>query len=242
MSVLRQSKILSYPINEVESTVHAINKMIEYHVGMPALKIYQSHQDTSPVLSSRQGCNHTQLGSLKRSYFQLVRLHAVSQGLMDQGKDIPEAVHWIIIRLSALMTVEAIAMYTDVDVWSVGKILEHFRRTGDVNVTKKPRPQLYKSLCNYDIYKSLCNYDIQAWELVLSPLPKNLIVSQHMFAMLNDTPDLYLDELKQELQDICGVAVSKQTIWRTLIECGCRMKKVHTYDTFESSLLILCLV
>ena len=39
-------------------------------------------------------------------------------------------------------------------------------------------------------------------------------------------PDLYLDELRTELLETCGVSVSLATIWRTLIKGGYTMKKV----------------
>jgi hypothetical protein len=70
---------------------------------------------------------------------------------MAVGKAIPETVHWIVIRLSTIMSVDDIAMYTDISVCSVKRILGHFRKTGDINVPKRLRPQLHKSLCDYDI-------------------------------------------------------------------------------------------
>ena len=47
-----------------------------------------------------------------------------------------------------------------------------------------------------------------------------------MHMALNNAPDLYLDELRLELEQVCGVAVSLQTIWRTLIKSGYTIKKV----------------
>jgi transcription initiation factor IIE alpha subunit len=74
---------------------------------------------------------------------------------MVRGKTIPEDIHWIIIRLGSgtTMTEDEIAMYTDISVRSVRKILSCFRRTGGVNFPKKQiaPPQLHKSLCDYDI-------------------------------------------------------------------------------------------
>jgi hypothetical protein len=43
---------------------------------------------------------------------------------------------------------------------------------------------------------------------------------------LENTPDLYLDELREELKAECGVSVSLSTIWRTLVHSGYSMKKV----------------
>ena len=70
---------------------------------------------------------------------------------MVWGKAIPEAVQWIIIRLSTTMKVDEISMYTDVGTRSVKRILAHFRKTGDVKDAKRKRPQLHQVLCDYDI-------------------------------------------------------------------------------------------
>jgi transposase len=49
---------------------------------------------------------------------------------------------------------------------------------------------------------------------------------KHLFNTLNTAPDLYLDELRLELQERLGVSVSMSTIWRTLRKGGYTMKKV----------------
>jgi hypothetical protein len=73
---------------------------------------------------------------------------------MGHRRAIPEVVHWIIIQLgTTTMTKEDIAMYTDVSVCSVRKILTYFWDTGGVNFAQKQiaPPQLHKSLCDYDV-------------------------------------------------------------------------------------------
>lgn len=40
--------------------------------------------------------------------------------------------------------------------------------------------------------------------------------------------DRYLEELKEVLEERCGVRVSESTIWRTLNRVGCRLKEVST--------------
>ena len=72
---------------------------------------------------------------------------------MANGKTIPEVVHWIIIRLSTTMLAEDIAMYTDVSLRSVQRILSYFTRTGGVNFPNRltQKPQLHRTLCDYDI-------------------------------------------------------------------------------------------
>jgi hypothetical protein len=72
---------------------------------------------------------------------------------MARGKATPEAVHWIIIRLSVVMAEDEIAMYVDLSVRTVRKILAYFKIYRDVNISTRllPRPKVYKSLCDYDI-------------------------------------------------------------------------------------------
>jgi hypothetical protein len=47
-----------------------------------------------------------------------------------------------------------------------------------------------------------------------------------MHTVLDNRPDLYLDEMRLELEQVCGVSVSLPTIWRTLVKSGYTMKKV----------------
>ena len=57
---------------------------------------------------------------------------------------------------------------------------------------------------------------------------------KHLFKTLSNTPDLYLDELRLELQERFGVSVSISTIWRTLRKGGYTMKKV-CYVSYQYS-------
>jgi transposase len=50
---------------------------------------------------------------------------------------------------------------------------------------------------------------------------------QHLLKTLETTPDLYLDELRFELQQTYGVSVDTSTVWRALIRGGYTMKKVR---------------
>jgi hypothetical protein len=52
---------------------------------------------------------------------------------------------------------------------------------------------------------------------------------KHLFNNISIAPDLYLDELRLELQERLGVSVSMSTIWRTLRKGGYTMKKVRYY-------------
>jgi hypothetical protein len=52
-----------------------------------------------------------------------------------------------------------------------------------------------------------------------------------MHAVLDNKPDLYLDEMRLELEQVCGVSVSLPTIWRNLVKSGYTMKKVRQFTT-----------
>ena len=50
---------------------------------------------------------------------------------------------------------------------------------------------------------------------------------QHLFNTVSTAPDLYLDELRLELQERLGISVSMSTIWRALRKGGYTMKRVR---------------
>jgi hypothetical protein len=49
---------------------------------------------------------------------------------------------------------------------------------------------------------------------------------QYLHGSLDKSCDAYLDELKEGLEEICGVSVSHSTVWRSLQRSGYSMKKV----------------
>jgi len=51
---------------------------------------------------------------------------------------------------------------------------------------------------------------------------------QFLLGVVQKTPDLYLDELKEMLMMSSGTEVSLTTVWRTLHRAGYTMKKVRT--------------
>lgn len=49
-----------------------------------------------------------------------------------------------------------------------------------------------------------------------------------MLALIEHAPDIYLDEIQEQLQDLHDVDISLATIWRTLKRLGIGSKKVLT--------------
>jgi len=142
---------------------------------------------------------------------------------MPRGKAIPEMMHWTIVRLATgtTMTPEDISMYTDVGISTVKKILACFRRTGNVNISKPVKHQPCQLLSDQNA--GVCSSHFPNSILVAQLM---IMVIQHLFRMLDNTPDLYLDELCLDLQQTCGISVLILTIWRTLVKGGYSMKKV----------------
>jgi hypothetical protein len=55
-------------------------------------------------------------------------------------------------------------------------------------------------------------------QLVISNI--YLITGQFMLALIEHSPDIYLDEIQEQLRDLHEVDVSVATIWRTLKRLG----------------------
>jgi hypothetical protein len=82
-----------------------------------------------------------------QTYGSLLRTTAA----MPQGQAVSESVQWIVVRLGATMSVDEISGYVDLGDRKVRDILAHFKKTGGVNVPKRERPTLHKSLQDEDI-------------------------------------------------------------------------------------------
>ena len=135
---------------------------------------------------------------------------------MPQGQAVSEAIQWTVIRLSATMPSHEISGYTDISDRKIRDIIAHFNKTGDIKGSKRERPTLHRSLQDEDI-RVYFNFELLRYA--------NYTI-KHLFNTLSSTPDLYLDELRLELQEKFGVSVALSTIWRTLKKSGYSMKKV----------------
>lgn len=61
-----------------------------------------------------------------------------------------------------------------------------------------------------------------------------------MLALLEHTPDLYLDEIQEKLSDMHDLTLSLTTIARTLKRMGIGSKKVCHMATFKYLLIEAC--
>ena len=70
---------------------------------------------------------------------------------MPQGKAVAEAIQWIIICLSAILSPVDIAAYTDISERKVRDILRYFDQSGDVKIPVRERARVHRSLRDKDI-------------------------------------------------------------------------------------------
>ena len=109
-------------------------------------------------------------------------------------------------------------MYTGVSERKVDDVISTFNKEGTAKVYTRQKPHTYASLCDEDIQVS--SFYPYAQQLLKPAM-------QHLLRTLEATPDLFLDELCQDLELQTGKSVSASTIWRTLRRAGYTMKKVH---------------
>lgn len=140
---------------------------------------------------------------------------------MGHGETQPPQVHWIVVRLSAVMPKENVSKFTGVSVRSVERILQHFRIYGTVKMDdlRKERVPQRGQLKDVDL-------QVSADQLYMHVLRR----IQYIFGVINRTPDVYLDELQEMLDVNCEQEVSRATIWRALTRQGFTMKKVCSFD------------
>ena len=144
--------------------------------------------------------------------------HHHHPSLMPQGKPISEDIQWIVVCLGAAFSSDDVAMYTNISERKVRAILAHHKRTGSVDAPKCGRPNLYRKLSEEDIKVCLSYHAV-----FTAP---NHFTPKHLYGTLSSMPDVYLDELQQELKEKHGVSVATSTIWRALVRGGYSMKKV----------------
>jgi hypothetical protein len=69
------------------------------------------------------------------------------------------------------------------------------------------------------------------WVIFLIGIIADIYTHQFLQGQINRSCDTYLDELREELEEKCGVSVSLATVWRALRRSGHTMKKVFPHQT-----------
>ena len=133
---------------------------------------------------------------------------------MTQGHPVSEAMQWTIICLSA--TMKSLDTRTSVSAKFMTSFL--ISRKQEISSPQSVKCQPFTS----HFKKRTFRYNSHLIRLLT--LTYDI---KHLFNTLTSAPDLYLDELRLELQERLGVSVSTSTIWRTLRKGGYTLKKVR---------------
>ena len=141
--------------------------------------------------------------------------------VMAQGQKIHPQVQWAVIRLSKLLKNDQIAVSRSLDALNQTDSFAFFsawdhpipRRGG----SREAPGQIPSSGCG-----CRCKYHIR----IMIYLALTYDSLQFLLGVVQNTPDLYLDELQEMLAVSCGTNVSRTTVWRTLHRTGYTMKKV----------------
>lgn len=153
------------------------------------------------------------------SLLYLTTLTVTSSNLLFmRGRRVSNDLAWTIVRMALTMNEEEISELTRLSADHVKRVLRYWRRTGVPFAPPKDRRlRGRKRKLDYDhLQVSTC-----VWCLLNS-----LNIAQYLRECIRRRSDIYLDELKRGLSNVCGVHVSTSTIWRSLRRCGFTLKKV----------------
>ncbi|KAJ7726446.1 Homeodomain-like protein, partial [Mycena maculata] len=121
---------------------------------------------------------------------------------MTRGKTLSDDLRIVILNMGMTQDIANITRLTGVKRRTVKRIFKDYRDKGTVM-----REHMYKELRGRK---------------------HSLTVSDTKFlcGLVRHSPDLYLAELQEVLEDRLGVQVHEATLWRSLRRCGFTMKKV----------------
>ncbi|KAF7314744.1 DDE family endonuclease [Mycena kentingensis (nom. inval.)] len=119
---------------------------------------------------------------------------------MPKGKSISVDLRWAIVRMSPVLDMRTISAFTNVSKRQIYRILDRFRRTGDVSKDGRSRAGRTRHLTTMEV--------------------------AFLHGCLDLNCDRYLDELQHDLEERCQRVVSLSTIWRALKRSGYTMMKL----------------
>ncbi|KAJ7241044.1 Homeodomain-like protein [Mycena haematopus] len=132
---------------------------------------------------------------------------------MTRGKPLSDDLRGALINMAMHHDIANIAKLTGVGHRTIERLLSEYRKKGTV-----AREHMYRELRGRK--RSLTNKD-----------------TKFLCALVRHSPDLYLAELQEILEDRLGVSVDHSTLWRSLRRCGFTMKKVSS-DSAHNPILI----
>lgn len=137
---------------------------------------------------------------------------------MAAGVALSEDLRGVLIRMHILrdLSTKSISNFTLIPLRTVQSVLTAWKRTGEVKPVSDAVQGRPRALDFADTQVHLL--------LVCGDLTD--LYKQFLATAVNRHNDRYLDELRDLLEERCGVRVSESTIWRTLHRVGFRMKAV----------------
>ncbi|KAH7908818.1 hypothetical protein BJ138DRAFT_1156804 [Hygrophoropsis aurantiaca] len=120
--------------------------------------------------------------------------------MMPRSKPFTEDLRWVLIHMRYVrqFSVQEIAAHTGLKDRTIRKTLQVYKATGGVLAQQKIKP----------VNGKVGTHD-----------------SEYIEACVEKAPNVYLDELKQQREDVMGTRVSLATVWRTLRNTDHTMKK-----------------
>ncbi|KAH7924314.1 hypothetical protein BV22DRAFT_1196045 [Leucogyrophana mollusca] len=128
---------------------------------------------------------------------------------MARGKALSDDLRGAILNMARLWDIDNIVEFTGCRRRTVERILADYRRKGTV-----AREHLAADLRG--LKRSLTVQDVR-----------------FLRGTIQHSPDRYLDELQELLEDRCGVEVSQSTIWRALRRSGFTIKKASINNILD---------
>jgi len=129
---------------------------------------------------------------------------------MTRGHALSDDLRGAILNMAHSLDVDNICKYTGCKKRTVQRILEDYRKKGSV-IREHMRQETRGAK------RRLTTGDIR-----------------FIRGIVRHSPDVYLDEIRELIEERCGTEVSELTIWRTLRRCGFTMKKL-TREALERS-------
>jgi len=137
---------------------------------------------------------------------------------------ISEDLCWTILRMAPFIPTDDIVAFTGVSREKIFGILALYRTTGDVVKRREYQTVGRRRLLTIN--------DVAVGSIFIC-IHCDTHTLQFLQGQIDRSCDTYLDELREELEEKCGVSVTLPTVWRALRRSGYTMKKVHIHKTWR---------
>lgn len=140
---------------------------------------------------------------------------------MAGGVALSEGVRGIVVHMkdACFLDAKTISYLTGIPLRTVYNVLAVWRKTGETKPAPEGERGRPRALDFGDTQVSQCIFRDHVASLAHG--------TQFLIQTVTRRNDMYLEELREVLEERCGVHVSESTIWRTLQRVGFRMKEVR---------------